>query len=95
MKIRTDFVSNSSSSSFVLVGVTYEIDKFIKQMFSDSKMLDELNTGFKVNYNSIDEFLEKYDMCDIIDFLYEKFEQPPFLITQAIKPVSSKPLGKT
>lgn len=75
MKIRTDFVSNSSSSSFVLVGVTYEIDKFIKQIFSDSKMLDELNVAFETNCKSIKEFLKEYNICDIIDFVYDKFEE--------------------
>ena len=32
MKIRCDYVSNSSSSSFVLLGATMDIDKFKKQV---------------------------------------------------------------
>ena len=76
MKIRTDFVSNSSSSSFVLVGVTFEINKFIKQIFSDPKTLDELNAVFETNYTSINKFLKEYSIDDILDFVCNnKFEE--------------------
>jgi len=44
MKIRTSFVSNSSSSSFVAVGVELDIDEITKDMINDSGYLVAIGT---------------------------------------------------
>jgi hypothetical protein len=42
MKIRSGFVSNSSSSSFVVFGANIDKNKALKEKFHDSKSYDEV-----------------------------------------------------
>ena len=69
MKIRTDFVSNSSSTSFVLLGKTMDFKDFIK--FVEA-------AGWKHQNNGDDEDDDYYtnetadDFWDIKDWLTEK-----------------------
>jgi len=44
MKIRTNFVSNSSSSSFVAVGIELDIEQITKDMINDSGYLVAIGT---------------------------------------------------
>ena len=60
MKVRSDFVSNSSSSSFVMWGVSFDIDE-LKQNLADIGI---------VSIDEFDKWLENqpYDNCIVGDY---------------------------
>lgn len=58
MKIRADFVSNSSSSSFVLWGVSFDTDNLVEKL-RDAGLVPERPDGGEDHVNEdIEEFLD-------------------------------------
>ena len=57
MKIRTDFVSNSSSSSFVLWGVDFDMDE-LTQKLKDAGLLKEDENADEYSDTPLYEFFE-------------------------------------
>ena len=69
MKIRLDFVSNSSSSSFMVVGMQFTWDELVE--FAERNKLVS-------KYYSSDEAYSEWDSYDIINELKKKFPELEF-----------------
>ena len=74
MKTRTDYVSNSSSSSFVLCGTTYTKDEMLKLLNNSNKANDVLkryDEEYHMKYDSLEELCENED--EDVDQIIEMF----------------------
>lgn len=74
MKIRTDYVSNSSSSSFVIVGKVFSdgnelMDKLAKDK---DKLLEDLNKEFGSECESLDDFIEEESFTEVLYNVLDK-----------------------
>lgn len=58
MKIRTDFVSNSSSSSFVLWGVSFDTDNLVEKLRGAGLVPERPDYGEDHVNEDIEEFLD-------------------------------------
>ena len=74
MKIRTDYVSNSSSSSFVIVGKVFsDVHKLLDALVKDKgKLLEDLNKEYETECESLDDFIEEESLSEILYVVLDK-----------------------
>ena len=66
MKIRTDYVSNSSSSSFVLVGKVFSADELLDKIIADSDFLARHNKKNGTEYEDLDALIDDNGVEDVL-----------------------------